>query len=415
MISKSEACKGGAPVHYQTVYSREIYHGLPTFDESHNGQTAIITGANGISGYAQLQVLAQSPQRWTKIYCLSRRPPAVPGGLPPQAEFIQCDFLKSPEEIGEVLKKSGVKADHIFFFAYIQPPPKEGGGIWSAADELTTVNKLLLDNFLGALDFANIKPKRFMLQTGAKNYGGHLGPTKVPQQESDPRVLLEPNFYYAQEDSLWDWCRQRSISWNIAMPSYIVGAVPDAAMNIAFPLAVYALVSKYLSEPLRYTGDIVSWQMTQTQSNAFMNAYLEEWMVLTPKAANQKFNALDDSAFSWEGLWPKIAECYDLEWEGPDEDAEYTEVPVLYGAPRGYGNNCLLARYKFTTAEWAHQPKVCSAWREIARQHNTDKARKLGFHGYVNTAESFLHTFEGLAQLRMIPPVPKTKVEYTAL
>ena len=161
MISKSEACKGGAPVHYQTVYSREIYHGLPTFDESHNGQTAIITGANGISGYAQLQVLAQSPQRWTKIYCLSRRPPAVPGGLPPQAEFIQCDFLKSPEEIGEVLKKSGVKAwvlsksvlchcltnplssDHIFFFAYIQPPPKEGGGIWSAADELTTVNSKL--------------------------------------------------------------------------------------------------------------------------------------------------------------------------------------------------------------------------------------------------------------------------------
>lgn len=106
-------------------------------------------------------------------------------------------------------------------------------------------------------------------------------------------------------------------------------------MNIAFPLAVYALVSKYLGEPLQYTGDIVSWQMTQTQSNAFINAYLEEWMVLTPGAANQKFNALDDSAFSWEGLWPKIAEFYGLEWKGPDENAEYTEVPVRYGAPRG--------------------------------------------------------------------------------
>ena len=33
------------------------------------------------------------------------------------------------------------------------------------------ITELLLDNFLGALDFANIKPKRFMLQTGAKNYG----------------------------------------------------------------------------------------------------------------------------------------------------------------------------------------------------------------------------------------------------
>lgn len=31
---------------------------------------------------------------------------------------------------------------------------------------------------------------------GAKNYGVHLGPSKVPQEESDPRVELEPNFYY---------------------------------------------------------------------------------------------------------------------------------------------------------------------------------------------------------------------------
>ena len=29
----------------------------------------------------------------------------------------------------------------------------------------------ILDNFLGALPIANIKPKRFLLQTGAKNYG----------------------------------------------------------------------------------------------------------------------------------------------------------------------------------------------------------------------------------------------------
>ena len=106
-------------------------------------------------------------------------------------------------------------------------------------------------------------------------------------------------------------------------------------MNLAFPLAVYALVSKYLGEPLQYTGDNVSWQMTQTQSNAFMNAYIEEWMVLTPDAADQKFNALDDSAFSWEGIWPRIAECYGIEWVGPDESAEYTEIPIPYKAPRG--------------------------------------------------------------------------------
>ena len=122
----------------QTVFSRGIYHGLPTFpDPTGNGLTAIITGANGISGYYMLRVLSQSPQRWSKIYCLSRRPPLIPGGLPSNAEHIALDFLKSPEEIAGVLKEKGVsKADYVFFFSYIQVPPKEGGGLWSDAEEV---------------------------------------------------------------------------------------------------------------------------------------------------------------------------------------------------------------------------------------------------------------------------------------
>ena len=33
------------------------------------------------------------------------------------------------------------------------------------------MTEALFDNFLQALDVAEIKPKRIMLQTGAKNYG----------------------------------------------------------------------------------------------------------------------------------------------------------------------------------------------------------------------------------------------------
>ena len=86
-------------------------------------------------------------------------------------------------------------------------------------NEMVRVNVLLLSNFLSAPQIADIKPKRCMLRTGAKskrtppllfslpsyllaeqlfpqNYGGHLGPTKALQEESDRRVELEPNFYY---------------------------------------------------------------------------------------------------------------------------------------------------------------------------------------------------------------------------
>jgi hypothetical protein len=83
------------------------------------------------------------------------------------------------------------------------------------------VNSALLKNFLGALKLAGIKPNRFLLQTGAKNYGIHLGASLTPQIESDPRVTLEPNFYYPQEDMLWEYCRQNpGIGWNVIRPAW---------------------------------------------------------------------------------------------------------------------------------------------------------------------------------------------------
>ena len=203
----------------QQVQSVGIYHGLPVYPaEETSGLTAIITGANGISGHYMLRVLSQSPKRWKKIYCLSRRPPLVPGGLPENAEHIPLDFLKDPGEIAGVLKERGVTADHVFFFSYIQPPPKPGKGIWSDADELVRVNSLLVSNFLEAMKQASITPKRFMLQTGAKNYGVHLGPTKVPQEETDTRITFEPNFYYPQEDLVAKYCVETGCGWNVCMP-----------------------------------------------------------------------------------------------------------------------------------------------------------------------------------------------------
>ena len=91
--------------------------------------------------------------------------------------------------------------------------------------------------------------------------------------------------------------------------------------------------------------------------------------------------------------------------------------------------------------EWALKSEVQSAWKEIASKHDlvvkelTDvdrifgffdrmllrgeisnlsmnKARKLGWHGYVDTSESILDVFEDFVKLRMIPPVPKVEVKF---
>ena len=122
----------------QVVYSKGIYHALPTFPEHQKNLSAIVTGANGISGAYMVQVLGEALERWGKVYCMSRRPPTIK--MPEHAEFIQSDLLKDPKELGALLKEKGVKADYVFFYAYLQAPPKEGGGPWSDAEEMVSLN-----------------------------------------------------------------------------------------------------------------------------------------------------------------------------------------------------------------------------------------------------------------------------------
>ena len=55
----------------------------------------------------------------------------------------------------------------------------------------------------------------------------HLGSVKVPCEEWDPRVEVEPNFYYPQEDLLWSYCKRRGIGWNVVIPAAILGGTQD--------------------------------------------------------------------------------------------------------------------------------------------------------------------------------------------
>ncbi|KAJ6007829.1 hypothetical protein N7540_011805 [Penicillium herquei] len=397
----------------QQIQSKGIFHGLPTFSEDVTGLTAIVAGANGISGSHLMRVLCESPKRWTKIYALCRRPP--PGDWPAQVEHVSIDLLQDPEVVGAQMKERGVKAEYAFFFAYIQAKPEGEGSIWSAADELVRINTLLLNNFLEGLALTKALPKRILLQLGAKYYGVHLGPAAVPQEETDPRVLLEPNFYYTQEDCL--------------------RAAADAAMNICLPIAIYATIQKHLGKSLDYPSDLAAWEANQTMSSAHLKSYLTEWVVLTNGTEKEQFNAGDDCPFTWGKFWPKLAALYSLEWTGPNNDSEYIETQTPYNPPpRGFGPPGTV-RTRFTLTEWAKQQYVQDAWAEIAEKNglvNKDlgdverifgfldaaiswpypihfsatKAKKLGFFGFVDSTESIFKVFEEFADMKMLPKLP---------
>jgi nucleoside-diphosphate-sugar epimerase len=92
-----------------TVQNNGIFHSLPTFPE-HDGKkyTAIVTGANGLSGSHIVDVLAEARERWSTIYAMSRRAPVSTRS---NIKNVAADFLAgTPEELAELFTNQGVTA-----------------------------------------------------------------------------------------------------------------------------------------------------------------------------------------------------------------------------------------------------------------------------------------------------------------
>jgi hypothetical protein len=94
----------------QTIQTIGIYHGLPAFPPSYKLLSALVVGARGISGQHMINVLSQSPKRWTKIYALSRSPPNIPTAMASLVIHVPVDLLKSPQDIAQTLIDGNVKA-----------------------------------------------------------------------------------------------------------------------------------------------------------------------------------------------------------------------------------------------------------------------------------------------------------------
>ena len=225
-------------------------------------------------------------------------------------------------------------------------------------------------NFLSALKLANRIPKRFLLQTGAKHYGLHLGPPLTPLEESDPRFLAEPNFYFPQEDLLWKWAAENKIEWNVTRPGFIIGAVREAAMSIALGLALYAAVQKELKQSLEFPGDFGAWDAEKHLSSAQILGYHSEWTVLTPTAANQVLNNGDNSLFTYGKFWPVLAALHGIPYKGPEIDDSKYQIVVMptNPPPRGFGPPGKF-RLSGSFEVWAQKPEVRDAWATLKKRH----------------------------------------------
>jgi 5,10-methylene-tetrahydrofolate dehydrogenase/methenyl tetrahydrofolate cyclohydrolase len=98
----------GATSKTSLVRSEGIFHGLPVLADDLLGQRAMVVGASGQSGQPMVDVLGSNPQRWEKVYALSRRPPTTSKAS--NAEHVPVDLLWTPDKISAALLKHQVQA-----------------------------------------------------------------------------------------------------------------------------------------------------------------------------------------------------------------------------------------------------------------------------------------------------------------
>lgn len=432
------------------LHQSGIYRNLPSFDPSIKNLTAVICGATGISGFNTLRALLDSPQRWSTIFALSRSPPSqeqlnlVDPALRSRIKHVSIDFTSFASEIKDALVKAGVEADYVFFYTYLQPKSETHGGMSvSLAKDLYEANVPLFDNFVTALELASIKPRRILLQTGGKNYGMHIGRVRTPLVESDPQPRkLQTNFYYAQEDRLFEFCKKHpETKWNVIRPAGIIGSAPRAQMNSFYSFAIYAAIQARKEEPLTFNGDIEAWQFEPAHSSAILTGYLSEWAVLEDKCANQAFNAQDCGNHSWDRFFEEVARWFGVK-KGvvkPEVNKDKFTVQEFAGgtdAPLGFGPPATLSMI-FTLQEWLEDPANQVEWKKLMAESggqltcdvtegdisnvamgdfaylrfgtlSMNKARRLGWTGHVDSLESIFEMYQEMADFGMLPKMKVT-------
>lgn len=326
-----------------------------------------------------------SKQKSWEVVLVSRRPP--------QFEFnghhIACD-MSNPEDCAAKLGRLS-DVTHIFYTGH--------------ATGIRWVDKVPQDTDLFRNAMTAIEPgakglEHVCLLQGSKYYGRHLGPFKTPAKESDPRHF-PPNFYYAQEDFLKDFAKDKRWTYSLMRP-HIVCGYGRTDLNLPKPIAVYATLCKELGLPLRFPGPEAAYRAVHCASDVELLNKGMLWAATTPGAANEAFNMVNGDFFRWEHLWPKFAEYFGMKSSGVQQiDLEYmmADKEALWnGIVRKHD---LLKTPFAEAAHWGYANYAFAPCYDIMLDNT--KARKHGFQEFVDTDEMFIRIFDSFRRERFIP------------
>lgn len=351
---------------------------------------ALVVGATGITGSNLSQELTSNG--WT-TYGLARNPNTnISGLISVKADLLDVENLEAALE--------QIYPTHIFFTTWMRNDTEE---------ENIKVNSALVRNLLNVLS-----PKKSIqhvaLVTGLKHY---LGPfeayaksgslPETPLREEQPR-LEYPNFYYAQEDAVYEAAKKDGFSWSIHRPHTVIGYAVGNLMNMGTTLAIYASICKETGRKFIFPGSSAQWNGLSDVTDARILAKQLLWASTTEAAKNQAFNITNGDVFRWKWLWEKIADHFQIDFEGFDNEMRPLEKE-LQNDEELWKN--IAEKYNLKENKLS---RIASAWhtdldlgRPIEVMTDMAKSRKMGFTNFQSTLDSFTDLFEKLKEEKIIP------------
>jgi nucleoside-diphosphate-sugar epimerase len=225
----------------------------------------------------------------------------------------------------------------------------------------------------------------------------------TPFREEQGRQPVE-NFYYEQEDRLFDAASRFGFTWSVHRPHTIIGYALGNAMNMGVTLAVYATLCKESGQPFVFPGSATQWNGLTDMTDARLLARHLEWAATSEQAANEDFNVANGDVFRWQWMWSRIANYFGIEaapFDGvtrplesrmQDSAREWQAIAAHYGLKEPAVEKLV---------SWWHTDADLGRPMEVVT--DMSKSRKAGFLAYQSTLDAFIDLFERLKVERVIP------------
>jgi len=353
-----------------------------------NDARALVVGVTGITGHNAAERLLASG--WD-VVGVSRTPPA---GMP-GVRHVAVDVT---DEAATRSALAGSDPTHVFFGTWSRQPTEA---------ENIRVNGAMLRNVLRAVEEAP-RLRHVALVTGLKHYLGPFesyGKVKpdTPFREEQGRLEYD-NFYYEQEDILFEAAGRAGFTWSVHRAHTMIGWAIGNFMNMGVTLALYGSICRETGRPFVFPGSPEQWDGITDVTDARLLARQLEWAATTPGAANEAFNVVNGDVFRWRRMWGVVASGLGVEaapYPGrptPLEEQMAGAGPVWDEIVKRHS----LVPYELDRiASWWHSDADLT--RPLETFTSMAKARRFGFLDYQDSERSFLDLFDRLRAERVIP------------